>query len=147
MPEIVKAGPNTATYPMHPWMIDEIIAWERGVAAASAMGATKNRYADYLSGPFKAWWDSYDAGRAEEPAPPVPEGFDAQLSSNGLAFDLVGSGTLCGPPPAYKKRVVTPTVSVFGVLTPTVDQLAAFNAASLLDTIALPSGKAFLRVK
>lgn len=146
MNEIVKAGPNTATYPMHPWMVDEIQAWERGVAASSAQQATTNRYQNYLSGPFKAWWDSYYAGRAEEPAPAVPEGFDAQIGADGLEFDLVGSGAPCGPPPTYKQRVKTPTASIFGALTPATDQLAAFDAAALTNTITRPNGHVFMRI-
>ncbi len=107
MAEIVKAGPNTATFPLHPWMYEEIVAWERGVAADAAKSATTNRYKNYLSGPFNSWWQNYDAGRAEEPAPNVPEGFDAQMSADGLAFDLVGSGAPCGPPAPFKRRVIT----------------------------------------
>ncbi len=135
-----------AIYPMHPWMIEEIQNWERGVAAEAAAVATRNRYLNYLNGPFNAWWQSYDAGRAEEPAPTVPEGFDAQLSADGLGFDLVGSGGPCGPPPIYKKRVVTPNTSIFGALTPTGDQLAIFDAANLTDKITRPNGKVFMRI-
>ncbi len=130
MNELVKAGPNTATYPMHAWALDEILAWEKGVAAASALAATKKRYTEYLNGPYGAWWVSYDAGRAEEPPPFVPEGFDAQLTDNGLGFDLVGSGAPCGPVPIYKKRVLTPSTP--GLLPAGSTTGPAFDIGSLL---------------
>lgn len=116
MSEIIKAGPNTAQYPMHANNLDEVKAWMHGVAAASAQNATVNAYGDFKNGSFAAWFTNYDAGRAEEPPPVVPDGFDAQMSEDGLGFDLISSGAPSGPPPPYKKRVPTPSTGGFGGL-------------------------------
>ncbi len=151
MPEIVKAGPNTAAYPMHAYMYEEIVAWEKGVAAEAAMVATQNRYKNYLSGPFKLWWTNYDAGRDEEPAPTVPEGFDAQLSGDGLAFDLIGSGAPCGPVPLYKKRVVTPNTGSFHPTDAAIAQSATdylyIVGIGLGESRDMIDGRKFVRIK
>lgn len=153
MAEIVKAGPNTATYPMHAWMIEEIQAWERGVAASSALLATQNRYSNYLSGPFNSWLISYNADRASEATlPPVPEGFDAQMTNDGLGFDLVGSGSPSGPPPPYTRRIPpqrTPGLLPLGGM---AGQSGSFDATAILagvtlgGTLKLLDGRVFVRI-
>lgn len=150
MSEIVKAGPNKAEYPLHPWMYEELVAWNRGVAAEAAQVATTNRYKNYLSGPFGSWFMNYDAGRAEEPAPAAPEGFDAQMTADGLGFDLVGSGVACGPPAPFKKRVVGPS-------TPGLLRQGAFagSGTTTLDlfvgpvttTVVKADGTAWMRIR
>ncbi len=106
MSTIVKAGPNTATYPT-PDDTDGVKAWLQGAAAARALLETNNAYQNYVHGPFSSWAASYDAGRAEEPPPGVPTGFDALMADDGFSFTLVPSGVSSGPVPAYNKRAVT----------------------------------------
>lgn len=118
MSQLVKAGPNTASYP-NANDTDGIKLWMMGAAAAAAALATRNAYSNFQNGPFTSWNMNYQAGRAEEPPPGVPEGFDGLMSSDGLDYELVPSGAPSGPPPVYSKRQVTPSGPIAHPVAPT----------------------------
>lgn len=102
MGQLVHPGTNTASYPTANDM-DGIKAWMIGVAAAAAYVASTNAYKNFVSGPFSSWNASYQAGRALEPPPGVPMGFDALMSDDGMDYELVPSIIPAGPPPEYTK--------------------------------------------
>lgn len=108
MSQIVKPGPNTASYPT-PGDTDGIKLWMAGAAGAAALLATQNAYENFKTGPFASWVMNFEAGRADEPPPGAPAGFDALMSDDGLDYQLIPSTAPSGPPPTYpKKNIIQP---------------------------------------
>lgn len=109
MGQIVKAGPNTASYPTYPPKENEVKAWMIGRAAEDAAKHTADAYQAYITGPFNTWRISYDSSRAEEPAPQPPNGISALMSDDGFSYTMVDSGVPAGPVGPYVKKVVAPS--------------------------------------
>lgn len=147
MEQLVKASPiNPATYPMHAWMIEEIQAWDRGNAAVAAFTATVNKYQNWLTQTFNQWFINYSAGRASEPAPAPPNGFDAFMTEDGLTYDLIDSGAACGPAPNYKRNLMVAPQSIFGTGNGAPAVAVPFPGAELFKPVTAPDGRVFQRI-
>lgn len=121
MSVIVQPAPNTATYPLAVNSAEAIKPWIIGCAGADALRATQNAYTNYVGGAFSSWLANYQAYRADVvsmPAPPM--GKVAQLSEDGLGWDLIDGTTPSGPIPPYQKRAdqtpnpTGPGANIFG---------------------------------
>ena len=119
MGQVVIAGPNTATYPMDPNDTTAIMAWMAGAAAAAALNKTETTYQDYLNEQFSSWLTNYEAGRAVEPPPGVPLGWNAEMSDDGFSYVLVPSTVPAGPSPTYTKLNVAPSTGIAAAKPPT----------------------------
>lgn len=101
---IVQPAPNTAAYPLAVDSADALKPWTMGAAGQDALNRTNLAYQDYLHAAFASWLVNYQAFRASEPPPPPPPGFNAQMTDDGLGWDLIPSGVPSGPIPNYQKR-------------------------------------------
>lgn len=111
-------------------------AWDEAAAGEDALHRNENLKADYMSGPWKKWWDNYNAARDRATPPPTPpKGFVAVMVETDYPdgaisdpWDLVQSGPpVCEIPP-YQKLTGDPAVATPAIPVPTFEVGDAVNA-------------------